>query len=221
MPFLADSPTELTTAATDAILALMAISLAAVLPRCTKPGFYRRLWQAVFISLFAASLLGAAAHGLRMRSAISELLWHPLYFCLGLTLTFLALVAVCDWRGEAQARRFLFRLLPLPFVVVMLTWAGGGIFLIFILFEAIVMLCVLAVYLRLALQGKPGASPILAGIMLTVAAAIVQSSGPFTVRLIWLFDHNGLFHLVQMPGLLFFYAGAVKSQVQGAVHDNR
>ena len=221
MSLFIDSPTELTTAATDAILALIAICLAAALQRRLPAGFHQRLWQAVFVSLAIGSFLGAAAHGFKMEQAANDLLWHPIYFFLGLTLTLLALVAVHDWRGELSARRLLLWLLPLPLIVVLLTWAGGGAFLIFILFEAVVMLSLLVVYFRLALQKQSGALAILAGIIITVAAAIVQASGPFTFRLIWLFDHNGLFHLVQLPGLLFFFAGAVKSQVPGVHHDNQ
>ena len=46
-----------------------------------------------------------------------------------------------------------------------------------------------------------------AGVLVTLIAAGVQASGAVSVTLIWQFDHNGLFHLIQMVGVVLLVAG--------------
>jgi len=206
--FLVDSPTELTTAATDALLAVAAGACFVGL-LSTRPGTYRlRLWRGLFGAFAASALLGAIAHAIRLPQAVSDLLWHPLYFLLGLVLTLLAVIGLHDFYGEPSARHWAPRLLLLPALVVVVAWLGGGAFLWFVLFEAAVMLFVTLLYLRLAHWRAPGARPILAGLLISTLAAILQACGPYVVEIIWYFDHNGIFHLVQLPGLLCFYSGA-------------
>jgi hypothetical protein len=87
-------------------------------------------------------------------------------------------------------------------------------FLAFIIYEAVVMVIALVAYGVLAVRGRlQGAGLMCAGIAVTIAAAVIQASGSVTARLVWEFDHNGLFHLVQMPGLLLLAAGLKASLV--------
>jgi hypothetical protein len=50
-----------------------------------------------------------------------------------------------------------------------------------------------------------------AGVLTTIIAAGIQSSGSWSVHLVWQFDQNGSYHLVQMPGLLLLAAGVQAS----------
>jgi hypothetical protein len=60
------------------------------------------------------------------------------------------------------------------------------------------MVATLAMYVFLSTTGRlAGAGMITVGIGLSIVAAAVQASA-FSVRLIVPFDHNGLFHLVQL-----------------------
>ena len=68
------------------------------------------------------------------------------------------------------------------------------------------MLLALAVYGRLATQGRAGTALVAFGVLVTLVAAGIQQSD-VSLTLIWPFDHNGVFHLVQIPGLLFMTAG--------------
>jgi hypothetical protein len=208
MQYLVDSLTELSTAATDALLAIQAVACLVLLRYTQSQNFRSTLWQALFASLTLGSLLGAIAHAVKMSLSVHEALWLFIYFFLGLTLTILALAAIYDWLGEGIARRLLYWLLPMPLFVVVVTWLGSGEFLYFVIFEALVMLFVLIVYSRLFWQKKPGSGLILTGIIISLVAAAVQASGPMEINIVWLFDHNGLFHLIQMPGVLCFYFGA-------------
>ena len=78
-------PTEQTTAATDAIVAAVAI-FAAIYLRWLSP-FNRRktsLWSAVFWLLAIAATLGSVAHGFALSNQAKAMLWYPLYLALGL-----------------------------------------------------------------------------------------------------------------------------------------
>ena len=77
-------------------------------------------------------------------------------------------------------------------------------------YEAIAMLLALIVYGRLALLGQPGAALLTAGVLVTLVAAAVQQTD-LSVTIIWPFDHNGIFHLVQMPGLALMVLGVRRS----------
>jgi hypothetical protein len=59
----------------------------------------------------------------------------------------------------------------------------------------------LAIYLHLRARGRTGAGTVAAGITLSIAAAGVQASS-LGLTVVVPFDHNGLFHLVQIVGVV-------------------
>ena len=200
--------TERTTAGTDALLALAAIVAILLLRRRTPPSFGRAIWQAALASLAVASALGAATHGLAMSDDFRELLWQPLYLALGVTMSLFVVGAVRDWRGDPAARRALPPLLVLALVFYGVTRVTGGSFLVFVIYEAAALLLSLAIYLRLAAGGhRPGAALMAGALAVSLTAGAVQASGLGPVRLLWEFDHNGLFHLVQLAGLVLLVTG--------------
>jgi hypothetical protein len=204
---LAVVATERTTAATDAVLALAALAAILVLRRTTGPSFGRAVWQAALAATALASVLGAIAHGVALAPATRELLWQPLYLALGVTMALFVVGAVRDWRGDAAARRVLVPMLALAAVFYGITRLTAGSFLAFVVYEAAALLFCLGVYLRLA--GGParaGAAAMAAAMAVSLAAGAVQASGA-SARLVWEFDHNGVFHLVQLVGLALLVAG--------------
>jgi hypothetical protein len=56
------------------------------------------------------------------------------------------------------------------------------------------------------------------GIALSIIAAVIQATGSIGFTLIWEFDHNGVFHLVQMPGIVLLAAGVIESRNRGGEH---
>ena len=200
--------TERTTAATDAVLALAAAAAILVLRRTTPPSFGRAVWQAALAALALASVLGAVAHGIELPAATRELLWQPLYLALGVTMALFVVGAVRDWRGDAAGRRVLAPMLALAVVFYGITRLTGGSFLAFVVYEAAALLFSLGVYLRLATgPARVGAAPMAAALAVSLAAGAVQASDVGSVRLVWEFDHNGVFHLVQLVGLALLLAG--------------
>lgn len=195
------SATELTTAATDAALGVLSFAILWRLTTLSVNATWKRsLWCWVLGLLGLASVLGAVAHGLEWSEAVRAVLWLPLYLSLGLTVSLFVVGAIHDWRGERAARALLPWALGIGAGFVALTQLLGGAFLIFVVYEGSAMLAALAIYLFLSTTGRlPGAGMIALGIGLSIVAAAVQASA-LKVRLIVPFDHNGLFHLVQLAG---------------------
>jgi hypothetical protein len=199
--------TERTTAATDLLLAVAAAGGLVWIRRRTPPSFARGLWLAALFALGLASLLGAATHGLVLPPALEEALWQPLYLALGATMALFVVAATRDRWGEAAGRRALVPMLVVAGIFYGVTLVTGGDFLAFVVYEAAALLFSLLIYLALARARRTGARAVAAALASSLAAGAVQASDVGTVRLVWAFDHNGLFHLVQLLGLVLLLAG--------------
>ena len=193
------SATELTTAATDAALGLLCLAVSLRLGAIDASATWKRaLWCWVFGLLIVASVLGTVVHGLELSESVRSLLWRPLYLSLSLTVALFVIGGIYDWRGEAAARALLPWAVGIGVSFFAVTQLSDGAFLIFVLYEATAMLAALAMYVFLSTTGRlAGAGMMTAGIGLSIVAAAVQAS-TLSVRLIVPFDHNGLFHLVQL-----------------------
>lgn len=201
--------TERTTAATDLILALAAIAGAFLLfQRAGQSPVKAWIWIVAMACLAAASLLGAIAHGFEMSEQTNRTLWNPLNLALGLTVALFVVGVVYDlWGGGAVQW-------ALPVMVVtgvaffVSTLVVPGQFLYFVIYEGVAMLIAVVGYVYLGLfSGLAGAWLLAAGAFVTLIAAAIQAVGRARFRLIWQFDHNGIFHLVQLPGLALIVAG--------------
>ncbi len=163
------------------------------------------MWVLALFGL--ASMLGAAAHGLEWPEPVRAALWVPLYLLLGLSVTLFVVGGIYDWRGEAAARRAFPWAVATGVGVYPLVELFGGAFLIFVAFETTGMLLALGMYGVLAATHRlAGASWVTAGIALTIIAGAVQASH-LSVHLFVPFDHNGLFHLVQLVATTMLIAG--------------
>lgn len=203
-----DIPTEQTTAATDALIAVMAARIAFCLRRRRRRDPWKvDLWTWTFGLLTLSGALGAAAHGFKMSPATNAALWQPLNLSLGMVVALFVVGAIHDLWGRAASRRALPAMIVAGGLFFGVTQAFPGIFAVFIVYEALAMLFALGVYGKLAFGGRlPGAYLMLTGILISIIAAAVQSSS-LAAKFIWQFDHNGLFHLIQMVGLPVLAAG--------------
>ncbi|HMQ30218.1 MAG TPA: hypothetical protein PKD53_05790 [Chloroflexaceae bacterium] len=203
---LIESPTERTTAATDAVMAALALGYARSL--LGGRGWRARVWAGAFGGLGLAAALGAAAHGLRLGERAHAALWRAIYLTLGLTVALFAAAATADGWGERAGRKALpiTLLAALGFYGASQRLARG--FIVFVVYEAAALLYALGVYARLARGGRlAGAELTAAGILISLLAAAVQSSSLRLTLLGLPFDNNGLFHLVQIAGLPVLAAG--------------
>ena len=208
-----DIPTEQTTAITDAILALMAMAAAFYLRRIGRQDTWKAaLWIWIFSFLALAATLGAIVHGFKIPQAHKILLWYPLYLSLALVVALFSMALVRELWGEALARRILAPglLAGAGFLAIMLFVYNS--FLVFIVYETLAMLFALGGYSYLAYKGRlKGAYLMVLGILLTILAAGVQASKALAFTFIWAFDHNGVYHIIQMLGVLFLAQGLRKT----------
>ncbi len=198
MPLI-NSPTELTTSATDAILAIECAIIIALLRRSATTNHWRtNLWCSAFALLATASFLGALIHALELPKSIRIALWTPLYLSLGILVLLFIMGAVADWRGKVTAKRLVPWGIGMSATFLGLTALLGGKFIVFIVYVATIMLSGLAIYTFLAVTHRvKGAAVVALAILLNLAAAAVQASN-LSLHLLFPFDHNGLFHLVQI-----------------------
>lgn len=213
-----DIPIEQTTAMTDAMLAVMAISAAVYLKRIGEKDRSKFIiWVWFFILLAAAATLGSIAHGFKMSEEFNMFLRHSLNLSLYLSVSLLVVAVVIDIRGEFIAYRILPVILSIGVCLFSLTlfWPGG--FLVFIIYASLALLFALGGYLRLAPKGRlEGAWVMVLGILVTIIAGGVQTGKALSFTLIWSFDHNGVYHLIQMMGIVLLASGLRKAQPSNA-----
>lgn len=208
-----DIPTEQTTAVTDIMLGLLAVAGAVYLYRIgQKYRWKTTLWMLLFGLLAIAAFLGSIAHGFQMPPAIKTILWHPIKLSLGLLVALFVVAVVYDIQGEAIARRLwpAMVVIGVGFLGITLIWPHS--FLVFIIYETVAMLFALGGYTWLAWRGRlEGAGLMVAGILTTIVAAGVQAGKLFSFTFVWSFDHNGVYHLIQMVGIGLLLAGLNKA----------
>lgn len=215
MTFVVSSRVEQTTAATDAALAVLALSYSAQI--ATRPGWRARVWTAAFGALGLGAGLGAVAHGLQVGRRAQIGLWRGIYLSLGLTVALFGSAATADGWGLRAGRRALPWLLLAALGFVGLSQRLEQGFRAFIAFEAVTLLYALGVYGQLASGGRlAGAELTAGGILVSILAAAIQPSSLELEILGLPFDHNGLFHLVQIAGLPLLAAG-----VRAGLHQQR
>ena len=204
-----DIPTEQTTAVTDVIIALLALGCILYLRRIGQRDRWKtNIWSWTFGLLALAGALGAVAHGFKMSPQTNNLFWQPLNLALGLTVAFFVIAVVYDMWGRIAAQRILPLMIVIGLAFFGLTRLIPGAFFVFIIYEALAMLFALGVYSWLAIKGRlKGAGLMAAGVLIMMIAAGVQTSEAISLTFIWQFDYNGLFHLIQMVGILVLLAG--------------
>ena len=196
---LVASPTEITTSATDAVLAIECVAVLAYLRRTPTGDRWRiGLWCWVLGLLAFASFLGFVAHGVAMPQSLRAVLWKPLNMSLGLLVALFLVGAFFDWHGRVVARRLVPWSIGLGGLFFGLTEFLNKGFIIFVVYEAAAMASALAIYSFLeATHRLKGAGIVATAILLNLAVAGVQASSmSFTILVP--FDHNGVFHLIQM-----------------------
>ena len=206
-------PTELTTAATDAMIALLGIGCIRWLAmrRSADPDKVT-LWVLVLGLLVIASALGAVAHGLDLSGDTLFILWQPLFLSLGLVVALFVVAAVYDGFGPRAARKVLIPAVVIGAGFYLVTLLFPGTFLVFVLYEAAAMLLALVLYVRVALRTRERwAWLMVLGIALNIIAAAIQATGSVRIDIGVPLDHNGVFHLVQMVALVVLVAGVGQS----------
>ena len=209
---LVKDPVEQTTAATDVILALVALGGILFLQGyANNSGTLWRLfiWSAAIGLIGLAAALGAVAHGLVIRPTAHNRIWLVLNMALALAVSLFVVGVLNDLLGYEVSKKALPVMLMAGLGFYLATLIYPGIFIVFIVYEGLALVFALCVYMFLAIFGDPGAGYMASGVLLSLFAAGLQARKSIGFTLIWKFDHNGIYHLVQTVGLLFLFAGLV------------
>jgi hypothetical protein len=207
---ITDIPAEQTTAATDVLMAILAFIITLKIYQSGKGIDLKktRIWIWVFGMLTFASVIGAFAHGFQMSKLTNFILWQPLKLSLGLAIGLFAAGVVYDFKNFILPKTLIPILLVCVIIIFIITVILPDAFAVFIIFEAIFMLFAFVAYTILASRKTiKGAGLMAAGVLITIIAAVIQAIKTIRVTFILEFDHNGIFHIVQMIGLIILLKG--------------
>lgn len=200
--------TEPTTMLTDYALAALGVWFGWRLVRGGREAgeASRVLWGASFLALAVAAAAGGTAHGFAevLGGVESSWIWKLTTFSIGLASA--ALLAAAVIARLAGAARVATLSLVVAKLAVYLAWMSVHDEFRFVIYDYAPSM--VAVVLLLALPGGPapvaGAGWAAAGVAVSFGAAAVQASG-FTLHRH--FNHNDLYHVIQMGGLYLLYRG--------------
>ena len=211
---ITSSPTEKTTAITDILLALVAATSIAYLQRTELAETWKiNTWCWAFACIALSGILGTIAHGLELPEASHKRIWQLLNLSLGLAVSIFVIGVSYDLLGIAWAKKLLPWMLVSALGFFLATCLFQGIFFIFIIYEAAALLFAGAAYSWLALTNQlNGALLMAAGVLVSIIAAGIQASKNVSVNMVFEFDHNGIFHIVQIFGIILLVAGLRLSQ---------
>jgi hypothetical protein len=184
------------TVVTDYLLGGVAAWLSLVLFRSAQTS--RRLWAVAFAALAAAAFLGGTWHGFLQ----SNLLWKATTLSAGVaSFGMVAGSAYAVFSGPLRAFALTAALAKL--VVYSVWMLSHDAFLYVVIDTGIAFIVVAALHLW------KWNGPILAGVAVSIAGAMVQASG-FTLH--EHFNHNDLYHVIQIAALVLLYRGAKRLQ---------
>lgn len=209
------TPTEQSTAVSDILLALVAFGGILILGSniSNSDDWWKIIiWSAAFGLIGLAAALGAVAHGLVISRSVHDRIWQLLNMSLALAVSLFAAGVVYDLWGVAICLKVLPAMLAAGLVFFGVTLLYPGIFFVFIVYEGLALIFALSAYIYLALRGEPaGAAFMAAGILTSILAAGIQANKSISLTVIWQFDHNGIYHIVQVVGLILLLIGLQRS----------
>jgi hypothetical protein len=200
---LIPSPPEQVTASTDLLFGLLSMSMAITLGRLKgrQNPWKATIWMWMFLLLAVSSFVGVGIHGLDISDSTRYLLWQPLDLSIAFVLGFFITGVVCDLFSPAISRKLLPYLIGSGFVFAVMIFLFHGTYRAFIPYEAVAFLMALGGYSWLTYkQTLAGAGLWAGGALVTIIAAVVESIGQDGQTYFWVFDHNGVSHVIELLG---------------------
>jgi hypothetical protein len=191
------------TLATDYLLGAVTAWLCVSLWKQRESQRSRLCWTIAFGALALGALLGGTWHGLLQ----SGLLWKATVLTIGVA-SFAMLVATAIAVLSGTPRTVLLMLAGVKFLVYATAMLIRDEFIVFVIDSGVTFAVVAALHLwRFN-------SWILAGLAVSVIAALAQASGAAPHRY---FNHNDLYHVIQIGAMVLFYRGARRLTDSGAL----
>jgi hypothetical protein len=200
---------EPATVLTDLFLgALTAVFAAKLFRRATAAGSPAvRLWGAAFVASAAAAFLGGFFHGFapEMGQRVADALWRATLYTGGVASFFLmAATVTAALRGMIRRVWIVGLAAKAAAYAALVTQDPDFRWLVFDYGSSMLGVAAFQI-LRMRAGAAPGAGWILAGIASSAVAALVQQTG---VSLHEHFNHNDLYHVLQMGATALLYRGA-------------
>jgi hypothetical protein len=205
---LIESATERTTAATDLILAVEFLLFAIFFIKSASDNKRATAWSIPFLLLAGAFLIGAIAHGFQMPEKMNMLLWLFLAGCSAFGLAHLVSASVGEWKPAWYKKSVIgMSLAAIIFIGITVKLSSFTVYVVFI-----VITMALVSWLNAVCFEKSGNKKhllIIFGAVFTTIASLVQLIKSIHFTIIWEFDYNGAFHLVQMLAGMFLGLGII------------
>lgn len=202
--------TEPMTTATDYMIAVAAFWFATQLlvPSSRRNQLSQCSWGVAFIFLGLSALFGGTNHGFvnYMQQESLDLLWTGTLYCIGLAM-FFVLVGTVSASVANRAWRFFFYVYSVVVCSAYAWWIfdhDDFVYAVLINVSTFVIISGLQLSALKRYQAK-STKWILSGVTVSFLSAAIQRSG-FDLHVH--FNHNDLYHVVQIVGLYLFYRGA-------------
>jgi hypothetical protein len=203
--------TEPMTLLTDYLIALQAIGFAVVMFKRGKHSQQRSvfLWAAVFSFVGIAAFLGGTCHGFvqYLGNERVRFLWQIMVYCLGIA-SYLMLAATVISTLPRRVHRWVllgFGIKSVLYLAFAAQLMRHYAYAVADYFSAMVIVLLLQGWALYQGINTAAAKWIVTGIAVSGLAVTVQGSG---VAIGEHFNHNDIYHLMQMVGLYGFYRGA-------------
>ncbi len=202
--------TEPMTMITDYVMGALAAVLAMRLLRAGAAAGQTAvlLWAGAFAATAVASFAGGTHHGFvqLMPVATARLLWKATLVATGVgSACLLAAVAIAGTTGTVQRAWLAFVVVKLAIYV---WWMSSHDDFIYVIYDygSALMLMLVVVWLSRAAPAAAAAPWLTAGVVVSAVAGAIQA---FKVAPHPHFNHNDLFHVVQMVALYLLYRGGL------------
>lgn len=192
---------------TDYVLAGVTGWLGWLLLRGRQGQAARASWVLAFAALATASALGGTYHGFapQLSAAVLYRLWTATVLAVGLA-SFAMLVGSAIATAAGRLRTLLLAIAAVKLALYSGWMLVHSEFIYVIADSGLAMIAVAALHGRSAARfDDPASRWILGAVGVSVVAAVVQASGFALHRH---FNHNDLYHVIQIAAMVLFYRGA-------------
>jgi Family of unknown function (DUF6962) len=160
------------------------------------------LWGAAFSAIATAALAGGTFHGFHgMQQTYRDALWKITVFSIGLSC--LLMLAGTVFASITSMRSLIMMVILLNFLIFTV-WMIFRSDYKYVVYNSLIAM--FGVLLLLILFRPPGSGWILIAVLVSFAAAGIQRS---KLSLHKNFNHNDLYHVIQMGAMYLFYKGAM------------
>jgi len=198
---------EPTTMVTDFMITAAAACFAMQLMRSGPRRLAQRLWAVAFAFISLGALLGGVSHGFAryLSETQSSWTWKATVYSVGLSMLFAVAGTVVGTRLRYAARTVL-HILNVAAFAVYAVWMIGHDDFVYVIYHYVPAMLGLALIQLFAWRSGAESAPwMIGGVVVALAGAIVQQSG-FTIHRH--FNHNDLYHIIQILGLWLMYRGS-------------